>query len=305
MILDTPHDISLQEPLPTFQISGFYTVFNNYWRNDFTFAGEQHNCWELIYIDDGQVEVTEDDQVYVLQGGDMMLHAPMEFHKIRSTGHTNPHAFVLSFAAKGTIPPVLTDGVFHLTNTEQETLINAIRNIFRFFDNSFLYEGRAKHISEHMIEERFKGYTHLTPAQSGQLGALSLSLFLLQLSMEQRERTIETQKSSKQALEYQRVVKVMQNGLYKNLSLTELSADCGISVSYIKRLFTRYAGMSPKSYYIQMRVREALRLLRNGHTAEETSELMNFSSPNYFSIFMKKHLGLPPAEYIRKNSIGY
>lgn len=303
MILDTFRDISLQEPLPAFRISGFYTVFNNYWKKDFSFAGEQHNCWEMIYIEDGQVEITEDDQVYVLQGGDMLLHAPMEFHKIRSAGHTNPHLFVLSFTAKGTVPAILTDGVFHLTNTEQETLIGAIRNIFRFFDNSCFYEGRVKDITEQMIEEKFKGYTHLTQAQCGQLGAMQLSLFLLQLSMEERDRTLEPQHSSKQALEYQRVVKAMQSGLYKNLSLTELSAECGISVSYIKRLFMRYAGISPKSYYIQMRVREALRLLRNGHTAEETSELMNFSSPNYFSIFMKKHLGLPPAEYIRKNNV--
>ncbi len=303
MILDTFHNISLQQPLPAFQISGFYTVFNNYWKKDFSFAGEQHNCWELIYIDDGQVEITEDDQVYVLQGGDMLLHAPMEFHKIRSAGHTNPHLFILSFIATGTVPSVLTDGVFHLTNTEQETLINAIRNIFRFFDNSFLFVGRQKEIAESMIEEKFKGYTPLTPAQCGQVGALSLSLFLLQLSMEERERDIHTQKTSKQALEYQRVVKAMQSGLYKNLSLTELASECEISISYVKRLFMRYADMSPKSYYIQMRVREALRLLRNGHTAEETSEIMNFSSPNYFSIFMKKHLGLPPAEYIRKNNI--
>ncbi|MBP3392189.1 MAG: helix-turn-helix transcriptional regulator [Clostridia bacterium] len=303
MILDTFYKLSLQEPLPAFQISGFYTVFNNYWKKDFSFAGEQHNCWELILIEDGQVEITEDDQVYVLQGGDMILHAPMEFHKIRSAGQTMPHLFILSFAAKGNMPTVLTDGVFHLSGPEQDILTEAIRNIFRFFDNSFLFKDREKEIAEHLLEEKFKGFTHLTPEQSGQLGASSLSLFLLQLSMKERGTNTDAQKNSKQALEYQRVVKAMQNGLYQNLSLTEISTACDISISYIKRLFMRYAGMSPKSYYIQMRVREALRLLRKGHTAEETAALMNFSSPNYFSIFMKKHLGLPPAEYIRKNTI--
>ncbi len=303
MILDTFHKLSLQEPIPAFQICGFYTVFNNYWKKDFSFAGEQHNCWELVFIENGQMEITEDDRVYVLQSGDMILHAPMEFHKIRSTGHSSSHLFVLSFVTKGAVPSILTDGVFHLSGPEQDVLIEAIRNIFRFYDNSVLFDGREKELAEHLLEEKFKGFTHLTPAQSGQLGALSLSLFLLQLSMKEREVNADAQKSSKQALEYQRVVKTMQNGLYQNLSLTEISTACDISISYIKRLFMRYAGISPKSYYIQMRVREALRLLRKGHTAEETAALMNFSSPNYFSIFMKKHLGLPPAEYIRKNTI--
>lgn len=303
MILDTFYKLSLQEPIPAFQICGFYTVFNNYWKKDFSFAGEQHNCWELVFIENGQMEITEDDRVYVLQSGDMILHAPMEFHKIRSTGHSSSHLFVLSFVTKGNVPSILTDGVFHLSGPEQDVLIEAIRNIFRFYDNSVLFDGREKELAEHLLEEKFKGFTHLTPAQSGQLGALSLSLFLLQLSMKEREVNADAQKSSKQALEYQRVVKTMQNGLYQNLSLTEISTACDISISYIKRLFMRYAGISPKSYYIQMRVREALRLLRKGHTAEETAALMNFSSPNYFSIFMKKHLGLPPAEYIRKNTI--
>ncbi len=303
MILDTFYKLSLQEPLPAFQISGFYTVFNNYWQKDFSFAGEQHNCWELVFIENGQMEITEDDRVYVLQSGDLILHAPMEFHKIRSTGHSSSHLFVLSFVTKGAVPSILTDGVFHLSGPEQDVLIEAIRNIFRFYDNSVLFDGREKELAEHLLEEKFKGFTHLTPAQSGQLGALSLSLFLLQLSMKEREVNADAQKSSKQALEYQRVVKTMQNGLYQNLSLTEISTACDISISYIKRLFMRYAGISPKSYYLQMRVREALRLLRKGHTAEETAALMNFSSPNYFSIFMKKHLGLPPAEYIRKNTI--
>ena len=305
MILDTFQNISLQAPPSSFQIIGFYTIFNNYWRKDFAFAGEQHNCWELIYIEDGQVEITEDDQVYVLQGGDLLLHAPMEFHKIRSAGHTNPHLFVLSFAVQGTVPAILTDGIFHLTASEQNILIAAIQNIFRFFDNSFLYEGREKDITEQLIEDKFKGSTALTKDQCGQLGALSLTFFLFKLSTEEKNCNTERQTISKQALEYQKVVQAMQKGLYNNLTLTELSEVCEISVSYIKRLFMRYAGMSPKSYYIQLRVREALRLLRNGHTAEETSELLNFSSPNYFSIFMKKHLGLPPAEYIRKNNIRY
>lgn len=302
MILDIFSNISLQEPPSAFQVTGFYTVFNNYWKKDFAFAGEQHNCWELVFLEDGQVEITEDDQVYLLQGGDLLLHAPMEFHKIRSAGHTHPHVFVLSFTVNGTIPEVLTDGVFHLTNTEQENLINAIRNIFRFFDNSFLYIGREKDLTETVIEKTFMGQSHMTPEQSGQIGAMALTLFLLQLSTEQKNRSTPNPNASKQAQEYQKIVKAMQKGLHQNLSLTELSQECAISVSYIKRLFMRYAGMSPKAYYIQMRVRESLRLLRNGHTAEATAEIMNFSSPNYFSMFMKKHLGLPPAEYIKKHN---
>ena len=63
-----------------------------------------------------------------------------------------------------------------------------------------------------------------------------------------------------------------------------------------KLLFNTYAGISPKSYFNQLRLRHANELLSIGLSVTEVAELMNFSSPNYFSAFYKKHTGISPSE---------
>jgi len=74
-----------------------------------------------------------------------------------------------------------------------------------------------------------------------------------------------------------------------------------ISITTVKELFAKYAGVNPKCYYSDMRGNEALRLLEEGVEIEEIAERMNYSSPNYFSYSFKKQFGLPPGRYRRRD----
>ena len=105
--------------------------------------------------------------------------------------------------------------------------------------------------------------------------------------------------SMKKMVLYRQLITIMSENLYANLSLQEIAAKLPISISYMKVLFHRYAGIAPKTYYSHLRCRESIKLLQSGLSAAETADLMNFSSPNYFSVFFKKMTGMPPATYIR------
>ena len=100
---------------------------------------------------------------------------------------------------------------------------------------------------------------------------------------------------------YTQIVTTMLQTVYDNFSLLDLAKKHNISVSYLKKLFMTYASVSPKTFYNSLRIKEAVRLLSDGLQISQIAEKMNFSSPNYFSLFFKKHLGLTPMEYKRKN----
>jgi two-component system response regulator YesN len=101
------------------------------------------------------------------------------------------------------------------------------------------------------------------------------------------------------AMEYRRIVSYMSEQVCENLTLTDAALANNVSISYIKLLFNTYAGISPKIYYNQLRVRYATELLQSGISATEVSDRMNFSSPNYFSSFYKKHTGVSPSDIQR------
>ena len=260
---------------PLFQIESFITAFDFRWNEDYIYTGEQHDFWEVVYVLDGSVEVAEDDRIYTLQKGDLILHAPMEFHKIRTLDRTKPHCLIFTFSISGILPSNLEKGLFHLTQEEADTFHQSFQQIYQFV---------------HLDCDNVVGY----------LASLEFATFLLRLSASRK--SIRKPSQSRQAQYYHLLVSTMRECVYENITLEELSHRCHIHTSHIKRLFQRYAGMSPKTYYIKMRAGEALNLPQSGLSVREASDRMNFSSPNYFSLFMKQQLGMSVLKYLKLHS---
>ena len=241
---------------------------------DFKYDGQSHDFAEAVYIDKGEMEVVEEGNIYILRSGDMIFHAPLEFHKLRSTGRMVSRVYNISFSTHGEPPPNLFGGVFRLDINEQ---------------NEFL---QIHKMVEDYVEDKN------TNSFFGQNTADSLSAFIIRLCINNNLNIHLSGDSGAQ--HFKRFVDTMNKCLYDNLSLEELAKINNISVSYAKVLFYRYADISPKKYYMTLRLNEAIRLVQSGMALTEISEKMNFSSLNYFSLFFKKHTGKTPTEYRHK-----
>ena len=253
-----------------FLIKGFYSAFDFLWDDTFVFHGESHNLWEIVYLEAGRTEVTEDEKVYVLEEHNLILHAPMEFHRIKSVTGTAPAGFIMTFDADGVLPTELRKGIFELDDDSRTEYTALCKRIIHFLHHDEL------------------------PDYEGQEIADALSTFLIRLSAETAQRRPDT---SPPANEYRKLVSAMAAGVCANKNLSDFARECNISVSYIKQLFKKYAGISPKTYYTNLRVQHAAKLLKGNLSLGEIAEEMNFSSPNYFSVFFKKHMGVMPSEY--------
>ena len=253
-----------------FVVKRINTGYEYKWDSTFDFAGETHDSWEFVCVLEGEVEVIEEHNIYRLCAGNFIAHAPLEFHRIKSSNNTSPHVFVISFVHGGNVPERLAEGVFFLSHEEIEEYSVIVRNIVKC-----LYAPK---------EEVDK---------LGPESALLLNAFVIKLL--NRHSPHKTFASSKNATNYRKVIQVMQNNLYENLSLEEIASICAMSVSSIKAVFKQYAGIGPKTYYTNMRATEAMKLISDGKSVEETSDLLNFSSVGYFSYFFKKYFGQPPS----------
>lgn len=256
--------------LRAFSLQSFYTALDFEWTDSFSYEGEQHDFWEIVYVMSGSVDATENERVYNLSEGQMIIHAPMEFHKIR-TVDSAAHVLILTFSASGELPSNLTDGIF-LISAEMRTV----------FHNLFY---QAKQFVENPSENMLLGQEAID----------RLSAFLLRLS---RRYTAQSHLvNSRSAAEYARLVDLMNESVYENLTAQDFAKMGNISLSYMKQLFSRYAGIGPKAYFARLRCTEASRLLQTGKSATEVAQMMNFSSPNYFSSFFKRMTGTPPVRH--------
>lgn len=106
----------------------------------------------------------------------------------------------------------------------------------------------------------------------------------------------------KQYLTIKPAVEYLNNHfLQQELSTEALAELCGISYSYLKRLFLKRFGMPPAKYAIQLKVNYACDLLQSGlYTVSRVAEVCGYGSIHYFSRQFKEHMGISPSKFIEK-----
>ena len=73
-----------------------YTVHYFEYTGTCSFPGEQHDFWELLYVDKGEIQVRAGERTCRLRRGRLIFHAPGEFHAFSAVG-TAPDLVVVSF----------------------------------------------------------------------------------------------------------------------------------------------------------------------------------------------------------------
>ncbi len=81
-----------------------------------------------------------------------------------------------------------------------------------------------------------------------------------------------------------------------------ISALSNISYSHFRHLFVKCMGISPAKYVTNKKIEYAKELLLSKrYTISEVADTVGFKDIYYFSYFFKKHTGVSPSVYIKKN----
>ena len=92
---------------------------------------------------------------------------------------------------------------------------------------------------------------------------------------------------------------IRNNYTTKKITAETLADVCGISVSYLRRLFSRCCGVSPIEYTINLRLEYAKEMIYSGDfSVTAAAEKSGFNDISYFSRTFKKHFGVSPTNLI-------
>ena len=249
-------------------ILAFHCSLDRHFDRDHNFSGECHPFYELVYVEEGTVGITAGEEVHTLSEGQILLHAPNEFHRIWSEFGSAPHVRNLSFFAAAI--PSLGSRVVQLTDAEQTELTavcTAAAEGIASGDRSLFNEARVR-----------------------------LELWFLQVAKKENHST-EQAPLLPSALRYAEIVGILHANLHKQLSAGEIAQLCNISLSALKKIFTRYAGMGVSRYFTEMKMRYAAEQLQAGMRVGEVAALLGYFDQNYFSTVFRRVMGSPPGTY--------
>ena len=94
---------------------------------------------------------------------------------------------------------------------------------------------------------------------------------------------------------------ITEHFLEKKISVDVLAAACGVSHSYLKKLFIDKFGMPPSKYIISLKINHACDLLQSGfYNITQVAELCGYSDICFFSRQFKEYRGITPSAFIEK-----
>jgi len=257
------------------EINCFYSAFMDEYEPGYVFEGEKHDFWEMLYVLKGSIDTWADDKEYILHENDIIFHKPMEFHKFKIYGDEKTRLLIISFSASGLLMENFKCKSFALHGVELEKIndITLYLNNFEFsnYTNLFIKSPFTKQILSCMMELFF-----ISLVENGYISSVP---------------------QSSDAVLFHKAVNEMKSHINEWVNVPEVAIACSVSVSKLKNIFSKYAGIGVHKYFLKMKMVRAFELLAENYTVAETAEMLGFENQNYFSAVFKRENGISPSEY--------
>lgn len=278
-------------------IDKLYTVHYFEYMCDFTFEGEQHDFWEFLYVDKGEVYTIADAKEILMKKGDIIFHEPNEFHAVKATGSSAPNLIVVSFSSPSPAMRFFSRRLLSLDAVEHNLLAEIIKEARTCFscrlDDPYLthMEKKSSEIfgSEQMIRLLLEQLLiHIVRRQS-RLASLKNTHLI-------HSKNIMSNQSADEL--YQNVIEYLETHLGEKLSLSQICHENSVGRTHLQQLFHQKSGHSVMEFFYIQKIDTAKELLRtNQLNITQISEQLGYTSVHYFSRQFKKMTGMSPSEY--------
>jgi AraC-like DNA-binding protein len=277
-----------------FKIDSLISLHYFEFARDYVFYGERHNFWELLYVDQGEVEVMAGRNGYRLKQGDLIFHKPNEFHNVWANKKISSNIIVLSFVCNSKAMANFKNKVLAVGDQQKNMIGNIIKEGFKSFVPPF-----NNPIKHELIRNKDSDFG------SEQMVKIYLQLLLIDLTRKNKGSELQDRLSSsaKERTEsdiIKRLDKYLYDNIDENLNLDEVCNQMKISRTHLVTLFKLKKGTGVIEYFKNLKIERAKIIMREENSnLTEISEILGYKSIHSFSRHFKKVTGMSPSEYTK------
>ncbi|MBR6728903.1 MAG: AraC family transcriptional regulator [Clostridia bacterium] len=268
-----PRQERLVSLLPSIEPTEIFTLLHHEKERGFSVSGEEHNFWELTYVERGELHNLVDGTDYLQHQGEIMLFLPNQFHRQYAAQDERVFYITVIFSMQFSDPDFFRGKIFKADH-EMHTLFRQ------------------------MLEERDGSRIYANDLILCQLKEIIIRL----LRTGQMERIVKhASAESRPVLENGIILKTeayVKKHLQERLTVSQIAASIPVSESYLSALFKRNTGESLNRYINHLKLSCAKDYIHTGrYTFTQIAQMLGYSNVHYFSQSFKRHVGMTPSEY--------
>jgi len=260
---------------------------------DFSFSGELHDFWELVYADRNELLITADTREIVLPQGSIFLHKPMEFHNVRGNGVKAPNSVIVAFSSSSPELYEISGQILSCTEREKGFLAEIVEEASATFSTPL-----GDPYTEELVRKE------PTPFGSEQMIGMQLESLFISLIRRNRMRgevqigERDNAQRKKDEVRLRQICDYFLENIEKPLASSDVQKKFFISESSLQKLFQNKVGCGAMQHFQRMKIDRAKEMIREKkYNFSEISDRLSFSSIHYFSRRFKLITGMTPSEY--------
>lgn len=247
-----------------------------------------HPFNELIYVDNGYIDVTSKGYTGKIHEGQLIIHEANEVHSLNCPPNTPPNVIIIGFECNSKALQNVIQKPISLSLALQKQLAEIIkegRNVFKPpYDMPYVRDMKKREIF---------------PLGADQMIKILLESFLIKLYRQ-------TESTENEAFETQdipsfvnEIKRYIDDNCTEKITLSELCMLFGTNKTTLCVNFKNHVGMTVINYVNTQKIKYAKRKIREGKSLSEIANALNLSSIHYFTRLFEKYERLSPSEYAR------
>lgn len=275
-------------PRRVLSVQELYSVHYFEYTSTYAFAGERHDFWELVYVDSGELLVTAGETIRRLGQGQLIFHAPGEFHALSSAGAA-PELVVVSFRCAGAAMDRFRGLVTALGQAERALLARIVA------ESGAAFSTPLGDPSTRALQRR-----ETVPFGGEQLVCCALEELLIRLIRREASSRLPPPPPREDGGTAAQVMAYLAARVGENLTLERICQDNLVGRSQLQKLFHDHTGGGVMAYFNRLKIQEARRMIRSGRlNFTQIAARLGFQSVHYFSRRFRLSTGMSPSEYER------
>ena len=258
--------------------------------NEFHSQENSHDFCELLYVDNGEIQVKSDSFEGFLCENQLIIHRPGENHWLKGSGTVAPNVIIIGFECKS--EALLTFSKKPITlGSEHKKMLSKIMQ-----EGMSIYEPPYD-IPNTVYMKKREEY----PFGADQMIKISLEAFLISIVRDfLGDKKSNVVNSSGTSSYIGNVHQYITEHYTEKINLENLCFIFGTNKTSLCREFKNSYGQTIFDYIHTLKINSAKQMLRDKNmSVTGISEKLGFDSVHYFCRLFKKNTGFSPTDYAK------